>query len=195
MLELYEATYNPVYLKKALKLNNAMFELFKDNDNSGLFLYGNDSEQLISRPKECYDGAIPSGNSVAVMNLLRIARITGRPELEKEANSIMRYFGSDINDIPMAHTYMLCGYLYSITDRSSEVVIVGSDCNEMLKNYNSIYHPFTVSISNITPELIEIIPNAADYNNNNTEAAAYICRNFSCMPPITDTAKLKDILS
>ncbi len=194
LLELYEATYNPVYLKKALDFNNKMLELFKDNNSSGLFLYGHDSEKLITRPKECYDGAIPSGNSVAVMNLLRIARITGQPEFEKEATSIIEHFSSVIKEIPIGHSYMLCGYLYSTSDIASEVVIVGSDCKYMLKTYNEIYHPFSVSISKITPELTDIVPYAADYNNNNTEAAAYVCRNFACMPPITDADRLSEIL-
>jgi uncharacterized protein YyaL (SSP411 family) len=64
----------------------------------------------------------------------------------------------------------------------------------MLKTYNEIYHPFSVSISKITPELTDIVPYAADYSNNNTDTAAYVCRNFSCMPPITDAERLSEIL-
>ncbi len=194
LLELYEATYKPIYLEKALEFNKGMLELFKDNTESGLFQYGHDSEKLITRPKECYDGAIPSGNSVAVLNLLRIARITGQPEFEKEAKSIIEYFSPDIEAVPIGHSYMLCGYLYATTDVASEVVISGSDCNHLQKTYNSIYHPFAVSISQITPELIKIAPYASEYGENNKEAAAYVCRNFTCMPPITDASKLQEVL-
>lgn len=195
LLELYEAVYNPTYLKKALELNTSMLELFKDENTAGLFLYGHDSEKLITRPKECYDGAVPSGNSVAVMNLLRLARITGNSDLEKETKQIIEYFSSDIEAVPIGHSYMLCGYLYSISKVASEVVIVGSDCSDMLKIYNNIYHPFSVSISKITSELANLVPYVADYNNNNAETTAYICRDFACMPPITDGDRLSEILS
>jgi uncharacterized protein YyaL (SSP411 family) len=194
LLELYEATYKPIYLEKALEFNKGMLELFKDNKESGLFQYGHDSEKLITRPKECYDGAIPSGNSVAVMNLLRIARITAQPEFEKEAKSIIEYFSSDIEAVPIGHSYMLCGYLYATTDEASEVVIAGSDCDNMVKTYNSFYHPFSVSISQITPELIKIAPYASEYGEYAGKAAAYICQNFSCMPPVTDVERLSEIL-
>jgi uncharacterized protein len=195
LLELYEATYEPKYLKKALEFNKAMQELFGDDSSAGLFLYGHDSEELITRPREAYDGAIPSGNSVAAMNLLRIARITGQHELETKSNSIMNYFSSDIEAIPTGHSYMLCGYLYSSSDMSSEVVIVGSESDNMVKTCNSIYHPFTATISRITPELIDIVPYVSEYSEQNGKTAAYVCQNFSCMPPITDVSKLVEVLS
>ena len=195
LLELYEATYKPIYLEKALEFNKGMLELFKENKESGLFQYGHDSEKLITRPKECYDGAIPSGNSVAVMNLLRIARITGQPEFEKEAKSILEYFSPDIEAVPIGHSYMLCGYLYATTSEASEVVFAGSECDNMVKTYNSLYHPFSVSISQITPELIKIAPYTSEYSGYTGKAAAYVCQNFSCMPPVTDVESLSDIFS
>ncbi|MHB8065041.1 MAG: thioredoxin domain-containing protein [Ruminiclostridium sp.] len=195
LLELYEATYEPKYLNKALEFNKTMQELFGAASSAGLFLYGHDSEELITRPRECYDGAIPSGNSVAVMNLLRLARIAAQPELENNANAIIDYFSSDIEAVPTGHSYLLCGYLYSSSDLSSEVVIAGSDCDAMIKAYNSKYHPFTASISHVTSELIDVIPYVSEYSEHKEKAAAYICQNFSCMPPITDVAKFIEILS
>ncbi|PYG85838.1 hypothetical protein LY28_03135 [Ruminiclostridium sufflavum DSM 19573] len=194
LTELYEATYNPLYLQKALEFNNAMLSLFKDDKTSGLFLYGHDSEELITRPKECYDGAVPSGNSAAVMNLLRLAKITGLSELEREAKSIIEYWSSDIEAVPAGYSYMLCGYMYSISEMSSEVVIVGSDSKQMLKAYNSIFHPFTVSVSKINKELISFVPHYSQYRDKEKETTAYICRNFSCMPPVTDISKLQEAL-
>jgi len=195
LLELYQAKYDASYLKKALVLNSQMLELFGDDSLSGLFLYGHDSEELITRPRECYDGAIPSGNSAAVMNLLRISRITGQHELEERANTIINYFSSDIEAYPTGHSYMLCGYLYLSSEKSSEVVIAGSGYNDMLTAYNGIYAPFTVSIAQITPELINIAPYVSEYSDQNGKAAAYVCRNFSCMPPVTNASKLTEILS
>ena len=85
LIELYEANFNIKYLSKALELNENMLKLFKDEDQGGLFLYGIDGEELIVRPKDIYDGAIPSGNSVATLNMLRLARLTANRELESEA--------------------------------------------------------------------------------------------------------------
>jgi len=195
LLELYEATYIPVYLKRALEFNDAMLDLFGDNGSAGLFLYGHDSEELITRPRECYDGAIPSGNSVAVMNLLRIARIIGQHEFENDANAIIDYFSSDIEAVPTGHSFMLCGYLYSTSDLTSEVVLVGSECDAMIKTYNSIYHPFAVSIARVTPELIDIVPYVSEYGDSKEKASAYVCQNFSCIAPITDVEKLKSVLN
>ncbi|HQA48726.1 MAG TPA: thioredoxin domain-containing protein, partial [Bacillota bacterium] len=77
LIELYRATFKTGYLKRALELNRDMLDLFWDEREGGLFLYGEDSEQLIMRPKEVYDGALPSGNSVALYNMLRLSRMTG----------------------------------------------------------------------------------------------------------------------
>lgn len=197
LLELYEATYKPQYLKKAIGLNTAMLELFGDRDHpeAGLFIYGHDSEQLITRPRESYDGAIPSGNSVAVMNLLRLARLTGKQELEKRANSILDYFSSDIEAVPTGHSYMLCGYMYSTSDKASEIVFAGTDGAAMIKTYNNSYQPFTVSLAKPGPELSDMIPTIAEYGQYQGKAAAYICKNFACMAPLTDVNEFKSQLS
>jgi uncharacterized protein YyaL (SSP411 family) len=195
LLELYESTFTPIYLKRAVKLTNAMLNLFGDNESEGLFLYGDDSEKLITRPRESYDGAIPSGNSVAAMNLLRIARLTGKHEFENKAKSIIDFFAGDVAAGPTGHSFMLCSYMYSVSDLSSEVVISGSDGKEMIDTFNAKYLPFAVSISNISPELTEIAPYVSDYKNQGGKTAAYVCKNFSCMEPITESGRLGEILS
>lgn len=195
LLELYEATYDATFLENALKLNADMLKLFGDQNTPGLFLYGLDSEELITRPKESYDGAIPSGNSAAVMNLVRIARLTGKHELEDKAKEILDYFSDQIEAAPTGHSYMLCAYLYLISDRASEVVIVGSQNTEMLKTYNNLYSPFSVSIANITPELVNLVPFISDYKEQDGKTAAYICRNFACSAPVTEPTALAELLS
>ena len=96
LIELYESTYKPKYLKKSLALNQDLIKLFWDNKSGGLFLYGSDSEQLIIRPKELYDGATPSGNSVAALNFIRLARMTGQHELEEKAQNRFSNFGKQV---------------------------------------------------------------------------------------------------
>ena len=195
LLELYEATHDVQYLRQALKLNDDMLELFSDGASAGLFLYGHDSEELITRPRESYDGAIPSGNSAAVMNLLRIARLTGRHELEDKAKEILDFFSNDIEAAPTGHSYMLCAYLHFISGRAAEVVIVGNESREMVKTYDSLYSPFSVSIANITPELVNLVPFISEYREQDGKTAAYVCRNFACSAPVTDTAALSEMMS
>ena len=195
LLELYEATYNIEYLRKAIKLNDDMLELFSDSNSAGLYLYGNDSEELITRPKESYDGAIPSGNSAAVMNLLRIARLTGRHELEVRAKEILDYFSDEVEAAPTGHSYMLCAYMYSISPNASEVVIVGDNSSEMINTYDSIYTPFSVALANITTELVNLIPFISEYREQNGKTAAYVCKNFACSSPVTDASALTEMLS
>ncbi|MBU3192747.1 thioredoxin domain-containing protein [Clostridium algidicarnis] len=113
LIEVYEVTKDYTYVEKALELNKQMIDLFKDKEKGGLFLYGNDSEKLILRPKDIYDGAIPSGNGVAAMNMLRLSKITGDVKLKDEAESIFKVFGDSINKIPRAHAKTLEALLYS----------------------------------------------------------------------------------
>ncbi len=195
LLELYEASFTTIYLKRALKLTDAMLNLFGENNSAALFLYGHDSEQLISRPRESYDGAIPSGNSVAAMNLLRLARITGHHEYENRAKAIMDFFSNQVQVAPTGHSYMLSSYMYSVSDNSSEIVITGENIKEMVDTLNRKYLPFAVTISNISPELTEIAPFVGDYKSQNGKTAAYVCRNFSCMEPVTQPEKLSEVLS
>jgi uncharacterized protein YyaL (SSP411 family) len=91
LIELYEATFELEYLQFALELNNQMIELFWDEENGGSYFYGSDSEQLFSRNKETYYGALPSGNSVALLNILKLAKLTYDAKLHKFRTAILRF--------------------------------------------------------------------------------------------------------
>ena len=87
LMELYEATLRIDYLRQAADLTREMIDLFGDKEEGGFFFYGADGEELLTRPKEIYDGATPSGNSVAAYNLIRLARLLADPRLEEEAEA------------------------------------------------------------------------------------------------------------
>ncbi len=202
LIELYETTFNAEYLQKALKINEEMLEYFWDEENGGLFFYGKDSEQLILKPKEAYDGAIPSGNSVAAMNMLRLARLTGNGDLENKSLQIFNCFAADINKNPMAFPFMLSSYIfYSIG--SKEMVIVGDaakeDTNNIIRLAQNKYLPFTVVLYKDTKEqnkeLLEIAPFIAEQKMIKNKATAYICENFSCREPLNDINEIKKILN
>lgn len=107
LLQLYETIKENKYLDLGIKLSEDMIELFGDDREGGLFFYSNISEQLIMRPKDIYDGAIPSGNSLAIMSLVKIYKLIKEEKYEKMAKEILYAFGEDINNNPLAYLYSL----------------------------------------------------------------------------------------
>lgn len=112
LIELFEGSSDDKYLKKASKLNEEMLRLFYDKEDGGLYLYGNDIEQLIIRPKEIYDGAVPSGNSVATLNMIRLMRLTGNKNLDKIIQQQFQTFGESINNNPAAYVNSITAYMH-----------------------------------------------------------------------------------
>ena len=200
LIELYENTYNPFHLQKALQLSDELLRLFWDEENGGLFIYGSDSEQLIARPKEVYDGAMPSGNSVAALNFLRLARLTGRQDLEEKAHTQFQTFGSNLEQVPIGHAFMLTALLFSRTS-TKEVVLVGKKddrhADELLRLIREDFRPFTLSIY-ATDEhegLKEVVPFIENYKMIDGKTTAYVCRNFACEAPVTKINEFRDMLS
>ncbi|HHW48761.1 MAG TPA: thioredoxin domain-containing protein [Clostridiaceae bacterium] len=199
LLELYETSYNPEYLKKALLLNDDMIRLFWDREKGGLFMYGHDGEQLIIRPKEVYDDATPSGNSVATLNFLRLARLTGSHALEEFAQQQFRVFGGEMLRAPRAHGFLLCAFMFMLSP-AREIILVENEekinSNAMLKVLRENYNPFSTSLlySEKQPELRTLIPFVENYKAVEGKTTAYICENFACQAPITDAAKFREAL-
>jgi uncharacterized protein YyaL (SSP411 family) len=107
LIELYLTTSDPRYLEEALALNRIFIRHFSDNERGGFFFTADDGEQLLVRRKEIYDGAIPSGNSMALYNLLRLARIARDPALEEIADNTARSFYTAVREAPTAYAYFL----------------------------------------------------------------------------------------
>ena len=106
-----------------------MLKLFWDNESGGLFFYGSDGEQLITRPKEIYDGATPSGNSVSALNFLRLARFTGQHHLEEKAHNMFKLFKTNLIRFARGYTFFLTAMLFSQA-KSREVILVGKDTKD-----------------------------------------------------------------
>lgn len=202
LIELYEATFKAEYLKLALDLNRDMLKYFYDKDNGGFYLYGSDSEELIVRPKDVYDSATPSGNSVAAMNFLRLGRLTGDPELEDKAYKQLKAFGGMIEGHPMGYTHMLMALLF-INSKASEIVIVGNredqNARRMLELVNRSFQPFTVVVFKDAEGVAAGITSIAAYTEDqimiDDKATAYVCENFACRAPVTDIAQLEQMFN
>ncbi|HEX2945307.1 MAG TPA: thioredoxin domain-containing protein [Clostridia bacterium] len=198
LLELYETTYKPEYLQSAMKLNASLLELFWDSSNGGLFIYGSDSEQLIARPKEGYDGATPSANSVAANNFIRLARLTGKSELEDKALDIFKAFSGSMDAYPAGFSHML-GALIMLEAGGHEVIVTGKPeegAAELIDVLRQGFRPFTVTMhyDKFAEDLSKLAPYIADYTTVEGKAAAYVCRNFTCNRPATDAAELRELL-
>jgi len=200
LIELYELTFKSEYLIKAVKLNEDLVKYFWDNKNGGLYIYGSDGEQLIARPKEIYDGATPSGNSVAALNFQRLARMTGQHELLEKADQIIKAFSEDIIRQPISYSFSLIAAMYSKSSPKEVVVIsdnIDHETETMINVLNEKYRPFTVSVilKGENEEIKRIAPYLEDYNSLEGKATAYVCENFSCMAPINDLEKFREVLS
>ena len=191
LIELYESTYKPEYLGMALKFNEALLEHFWDKEEGGLFFYGDDAEQLIIRPKEVYDGAVPSGNSVAALNFLRLSHLTGRVELETLAQKQFSAFNSAVMSSPQAYTFLLNAMIF-FEAKPQEVIITGdfdrAGTQEMIRILHHNRNPLISSIvyTDKQKDLNAVIPYIENYQAIDGRPTAYICRDYACRPPITD---------
>ena len=198
LLELYETTYKPEYLQDAVRLNNEMLDLFWDHESGGIYLYGNDSEQLITRPKESYDGATPSANSVAANNFIRLARLTGAHDLEEKAIQIINSFPSSIMNYPAGFSHMLNAVMM-LENEGHEVIVTGDmdvGADKLIDVLCQGFRPFTVTMHyhRNASKLIDLAPFLENYDTVDGRASAYVCKNHTCSQPVTEAADLSELL-
>ncbi len=200
LLELYQAGFETEHLIMARDLTEIMFEDFWDDDGGGFYFTTADQKDLIHRSKEIYDGAIPSGNSVAFSNLVRLSRMLSIPSYEQKAQQIGQAFSAQINRLPQGYTQLMTGLLQANTP-SCEVVISGnptsSDTREMISSLQSGYFPNCVVL--LRPEeadqkLFNLIPLLREQPVLDGKATAYICQNYQCSAPTTDSQRMLEQL-
>ena len=197
LLELYESTFKTEYLERAKALTDDMLKYFWDDENGGLFFTATYAEELLSRRKDAYDGAMPSGNSVAVLSLIRLARMLGDNLYEERASETIHFFAEDINRAHSAYTMMLCG-LDFILGPSFEVVIAGNpeqeDTKRMLKEITHRFLPRKIVLLRGTKEQSDIITKLAPFTKFheplNGITTAHVCIDHNCKLPTTDLEKM-----
>lgn len=202
LIELYEAVFDVRYLDAALELNQYLIEHFWDADMGGFYFTADDGEALLVRKKEIYDGASPSGNSVAALNLIRLGRMVADPELEKKADRIARAFSGAIRQFPSAYTQMLLALEFA-AGPSHEVVIAGipdaQDTAEMLRVLREPYLPNKVvlmrPLNDDVAEIEHLAEFTKDHNSIDHQATAYVCVNYNCQLPTVDPRKMLELLN
>lgn len=199
--ELYEATWDTDYLRQAIHLNEEMLALFWDDERGGCYFTGSDSEQLLARPKEIHDGAIPSGNSVTAYNLLRLAHLTGSSSLEEKAEQHIQAFAGRAEKAPTGMAFFLTAIQLAIGPKSM-IVVAGEAGDAMTEDMLTeaqrtflpgallLFHPHTKTRN----DLEQLAPSVSEQNMQNGQATAYICENYTCQEPLNDVDRFRERL-
>ncbi len=198
LLDIYEASFNPKYLKFAIVLNKTLLDHFWDAENGGFYFTPDYGEDILVRKKEIYDGAIPSGNSVQMLNLLRLSTMTENEEFKHKAMELEKAFSQDVIRTPTAHTQLMVAIDFKLGP-SYEIVVAGSPDDEdtqiILRSTRSEYIPNkTVALrppGNEASQIIELINSLEFKKQENGKTTVYICSDGTCKTPVTD---LNDVL-
>ncbi len=196
LLELYQATFDPAWLENALSLQQMMLTDFWDAESGGFYSTAAATLDLPVRPKELYDGALPSANSVALYNMLCLARITGDAHWDEYAHLLVRSFSGTVASHPSAFTFLLVGLDFALNP-GQEVVITGepdaSDTLEMLQALNINFTPNKITLVK-TDRNAERLAGIAGYTDGlqvvQGKATAHICRGTACKESTTEVSTL-----
>jgi uncharacterized protein YyaL (SSP411 family) len=201
LIELYESAFTDRYLDEALRLQQLMLDLFWDEQHGGFFYTAHDAENMIARNKEIYDGALPSSNSVAALNLLRLARMGGNTMWEERAEQLFKAFFRDVSNSPSAYTQLLHAVDFALGP-CKQIVIAGDlgavQTQKMIETIHAAFLPNRVLL--YQGEGNDAVRPAASGPWANLETrdrhpTVYLCEDYSCRNPITDLEELKAALS
>lgn len=197
LFELYETTFEEKYLFEFQGFLNQTFEHFWDKENGGFFMTADYVKDVVIRPQEIYDGAIPSGNSVMLYNIVRFSRLLSIEELEQKAKKLIEAFSKEISVLPSAYTMFVIS-IDMLVNGTTEVILAVNNKEEskpFIKIIYSDFNPFILTALK-TPDsklgcLSGFLNSLVQKDNKPT---VYICENFSCKPPIFSPQELETIL-
>ena len=198
LLDLYEGTFEPRYFRAAVELQAVLDERFFD-PSAGYYLSAQGHDGLILRPRETFDGATPSSNSVAAMNLLRLASFTGDHKYRERAETLFTLFSGYLERAPAAFPRLLCALDY-FSDTPHEVVLAGEPGRPDFEALREAVfaHPGqnrVVAHADAGGAIASLSPLVASRESKDGRAAAYVCQNFSCRRPTDDPAELAALLN
>ena len=200
LLNLYEATFDTEYLARAIEFTDIMNKDFSD-ENGGFFIGSKDAEKLMVRAKDSYDGAIPSGNSVAVMNLFRLSKITGSTQWVALADKALKAFTKQAKNSPTGFAHMLTGFMFDLKDPKELVIVADGktpETQEMIQQIRGNYSPNKVvlfkDMSDPDP-LTEIASWTKAHSMMDGKPTFYVCENFSCKRPTTNIKTVLNYLN
>jgi uncharacterized protein YyaL (SSP411 family) len=198
LLSLYQTTFDLTFAEQAQVLQEKMVENFWDEEKGGFFSTPKGSAELPVRPKELYDGAIPSANAVSLFNLLLLARLTGNPQWENRAQAQIRAFAGTVKSQPSAFTYFLCALDFALRP-GQDIIVAGepqaTDTQQLLSALNLNFTPNKVAMVK-SDQNAERLAKFAGFTDGlqviEGKATAHVCRNGSCTGSTTDTQTMVD---
>jgi uncharacterized protein YyaL (SSP411 family) len=197
LLDVYEATFEPRYVRAALELERAFEDRFTD-PRGGFFFAGEGHDGLILRPKETMDGATPSSNSVAAMNLLRLSAFTGDARYRERAEGIFELFSGYLTRAPAALPRLLCALDFA-TAAPREIVLSGESGRADFEALRAVVFASPgvnriLAHADAAETLADATPLVRGRGAKDGAAAAYVCENFACQMPISDSKELAGTL-
>ena len=198
LLELYSAAFDPVYLSRAVELTERLLELFFDWELGGFYPYASNGEQLLTRTKEAYDGAMPSGNSVAALVLSRLSRLTGERRWREAADLQLRWLAGAAESYPAGHGFAMLAFLEELWPTAELVVTAQTIPEELLAFLRETPCPkLTVLVK--TPDSADILESLApfveDYPIPERGARYYLCQSGTCAQPVDTITALKTLFT
>ena len=181
LLALHDATLDPSYLERAKALCQSVLEQFQDHSVGGFYLYGDQSEALILRPKETYDGAMPSGNALMAWNLVRLSQLTEEAQYGRLAAAQLDFLAGDAAQYPLGHAMFLLA-LMAYTDPPAKVTAV------LEHPTDPCGLPLVLPLDTVVTLLRQP---TKEYPLKDGKTTFYVCENHSCLPPVHD---LTDVL-
>lgn len=199
LTELYESGFDIKYLKSALALNEITINKFYDPDASGFFDVEKSDKDILLKTKDTYDGAEPAGNSIQIMNLLKLGYMTDNKELIEKAEKCLKLFSDDLKRLPFSSPQMLCAlsfYLHS----PKEIIIRGNKSSDSFKSLleviNNTFIPNRITLY-ADDELMKIskfIKNITGDLKSKDTAEVFVCEIYTCELPVSDAEALENIL-
>jgi len=197
LIATYQATFAPRFLRAALELTDEMIDLFWDDTVDGFYDTGKDHEELISRPRDFFDNATPSGTSVAIDVLQRLFALTGNTDYERRASICLRAVAPMLTRAATGFGRSLSALDYHVT-RSQELAIVwpndSTPPDALLDVLRPVYLPHLVLAGAQEGRDADLTPLLADRPTKDNAPTAYVCEHFVCQLPTTDPAVLKSQL-
>ncbi|MGI5891804.1 MAG: thioredoxin domain-containing protein [Bacillota bacterium] len=193
LLELYRADFQVGYLRQAIAIAELMIKHFFDEENGGFYLYAQDSEQLIIRPKEIYDGALPSGNSVAVLVLHQLAKLTGETKWQELSQKQLQFVAANVRKYPVGYSFCLLAMMDAIYP-SKELICVtaANEAPDTLRPWLNERSNMTVLLKTAKndQELKKLAPFSAGYQLPEKGQLYHLCQNATCSLPVSELEKL-----
>ena len=194
LLELYSATFDASYLTRAVGLADCLLKLFFDGERGGFYPYASNGEQLLTRTKEAYDGAMPSGNSIAALVLFRLSRLTGEMRWREAADLQLSWLAGAAEGYPAGHGFAMLACLEELWP-TAELVITAQKPPEELRGFLREAPRLGLTVLVKTQEnagtLAALAPFTKDYPIPAQGAQYYLCQGGACAQPVDSIPELK----